>query len=55
MIALPFVSPGLDYRLLLNQYDEQLNFTIVDKAVPNRGIGEGIQTDQFIVALDYEQ
>jgi hypothetical protein len=58
MIALPFVAPGgLDYRLLLNQYDEQLNFTFVDKAVPNRGIGEGTgnQTDQFVVALDYEQ
>jgi hypothetical protein len=55
MIALPFVSPELDYRLLLNQYDEQLNFTIVDKAVPNRGISGGTQTDQFAVALDYEQ
>lgn len=58
MIALPFVAPGgLDYRSLLNQYDEQLNFTFVDKAVPNRGISEGTdnQTDQFIVALDYEQ
>jgi hypothetical protein len=55
MIALPFVSPGLNYRLLLNQYDEHLNFTFVDKAVPNRGISEGTQTDQFIVALDYEQ
>lgn len=55
MIALPFVSPGLDYRLLLNQYDEQLNFTIMDKAVPNRGLSAGTQTDQFIVALDYEQ
>lgn len=57
MIALPFVSPGLNYRLLLNQYDEQLNFTFVDSKVPNRGISAGTQkqTDQSLVALDYEQ
>ena len=58
MIALPFAQPGpLDYRLLLNQYDEELNFTLVDKAVPNRGVtaNHNQQTDQFIVTLDYEQ
>ena len=41
MIALPFATAaggGLNYRLLLNQYNEELKFTLVDKAVPNRGI-----------------
>ncbi|MGH7867144.1 MAG: hypothetical protein ACREP9_05770 [Candidatus Dormibacteraceae bacterium] len=60
MIALPFArtEPGaLDYRLLLNQYDETLNFSLVDKAVPNRGVDDAHtqQTDQFVVTLDYEQ
>lgn len=64
MIALPFAQPsGSDfrpnYRLLLNQYNEVLNFFLVDKAVPNRGIGpvDGVvsNTDQTVVTLDYEQ
>jgi hypothetical protein len=58
MIALPFAAPGpLDYRLLLNQYDEELSFTLVDKGVPNRGVSanHNQQNDQFIVTLDYEQ
>lgn len=57
MIALPFKTPNINYRLLLNQYNETLTFTLVDKAVPNRGIeGRGVeQTDQFSVTLDYTQ
>ncbi len=62
MIALPFVtgpSSPFNYRLLLNQYNETLRFTLVDKGVPNRGIeGSGVvatQIDQRIVTLDYEQ
>lgn len=59
MIALPFETrPGseLDYRLLLNQYNETLVFDLVDKGVPNRGLtGLGVQADQSLVALDYEQ
>lgn len=58
MIALPFVSPGRPpYRLLVNQYDEELTFSLVDKAVPNRGVGRTRvkQLDQFVVTLDYEQ
>lgn len=58
MIALPFETPPpLDYRLLLNQYSETLTFTLVDKAVPNRGINDAhdTQTDQHVVTLDYEQ
>src|SRR6185312_10281122 len=58
MIALPYDSNDLSqYRLLLNQYDEHLTFSLVDKAVPNRGLAnaESEQNDQFIVALDYEQ
>lgn len=60
MIALPFARTGpgtLNYRLLLNQYTETLNFTLVDKGVPNRGVNDDqtVQTDQLIVTLDYEQ
>lgn len=61
MIALPFVTdpPGrLNYRLLLNQYNEELRFSVVDKGVPNRGIsmdGGAHNTDQILAALDYEQ
>jgi hypothetical protein len=61
MIALPFATQPdspIDYRLLLNQYNEELKFTVVDKAVPNRGVkrdGGITNTDQFVVTLDYEQ
>ncbi len=59
MIALPFEStPGsiLDYRLLMNQYNETLVFDLVDKGVPNRGLNAlGKQADQSLMALDYEQ
>ncbi len=64
MIALPFVSPPaagfpFNYRLLVNQYNEELEFTLVDKAVPNRGVrlnlGPAANTDQFLVTLDYQQ
>jgi hypothetical protein len=59
-IALPFASDmsGIDYRLLVNQYNEVLKFTLVDKGVKNRGIRRGnpsLNTDQVVVALDYEQ
>ena len=59
MIALPFAGGGgLNYRLLLNQYNEELKFTLVDKNVANRGIrnnGTTTTADQFVVTLDYEQ
>jgi hypothetical protein len=61
MIALPFATEPaspLNYRLLLNQYNEELKFTLVDKGVPNRGIrrnGTTTDSDQLVVALDYEQ
>jgi hypothetical protein len=59
MIALPFFVAGsqLGYRLLLNQFNETLNFTLVDKAVPNRGVSDDLtaNTDQRVVTLDYEQ
>ena len=59
-IALPFASntSAIDYRLLVNQYNEVLKFTLVDKGVKNRGIQRGVpslNTDQVVVALDYEQ
>jgi len=38
MIALPFAFKDLNYRLLMNRYNETLKFTLVDKGVPNRGI-----------------
>jgi hypothetical protein len=62
MIALPFATQappaGFNYRLLLNQYNETLKFSFVDKDIPNRGIrrnGSTIDADQLLVALDYEQ
>ncbi|MEQ1662017.1 MAG: heme-binding protein [Thiobacillus sp.] len=61
MIALPFATEPqspINYRLLVNQYNEELRFSLVDKAVPNRGIkrnGTSTNSDQFIVTLDYEQ
>lgn len=61
MIALPFAASGgsLNYRLLLNQYDETLDFSLVDKGIPNRGIdashSPAVNTDQTLVALDYQQ
>ncbi|MGB5984116.1 MAG: heme-binding protein [Desulfobacterales bacterium] len=61
MIALPFATEPdsrLNYRLLVNQYNEELKFTLVDKGVPNRGIrrnGSTSDSDQFLVTLDYEQ
>lgn len=62
MIALPFATAPpsrLNYRLLLNQYNETLTFNLVDKAVANRGIRRTDTTtedaDQFVVTLDYEQ
>lgn len=58
MIALPFPEGEFGYRLLLNQYNEEFDFKLVDKGVANRGQekdkdGKGI--DQFVAALDYEQ
>jgi hypothetical protein len=62
MIALPFAQPPGStfrppFRLLLNQFNEELKFQLVDKAVPNRGIDRigPINTDQVIVTIDYEQ
>jgi hypothetical protein len=59
-IALPFASSAssINYRLLVNRYNEVLKFTLVDKGVKNRGIQRGtpsFNTDQVVVALDYEQ
>jgi hypothetical protein len=60
MMALPFALGESGYRILMNQYDEELHFSVVDKAVPNRGsgvdsTGAPIIADQTIVALDYDQ
>ena len=80
MIALPFQgaegtglidgieqTEKINYRLLVNQYDEELTFSFVDKGVPNRGIDlkDGCidpdpmdptgDADQLLVALDYQQ
>ncbi len=62
IIALPFATPagtGSNFRVLMNQYNEELKFTVVDKRVPNRGIRGNrngtSEADQFLVTLDYEQ
>lgn len=61
LIALPFDHPKgeRNYRLLMNQYNEELKFTFVDDNVPNRGIADGSppgdMPDQIVTALDYQQ
>ena len=67
-IAVPFIQnplpspvppPGrpIDYRLLVNQFNEELRFSTVDDDVPNRGVSADRtrNVDQFLVTLDYEQ
>lgn len=64
MIALPFASKPeehLDYRLLLNQYNEELSFTELGFPIPNRGIDkaddghQSTETDQLVAGLKYYQ
>lgn len=59
IIALPFIrdADSPPYRVLMNQYNEVLQFDTVDDMVPNRGISfrDGENTDQSIAALDYTQ
>ncbi|CAG9226348.1 conserved hypothetical protein [Paraburkholderia sabiae] len=60
IISLPFSTSPNGYRLLMNQYDEVLNFIVADVGVPNRGVkqlpdGTSVQTDQTAVALSYSQ
>lgn len=65
MIALPLKVPGTQitppqpsaFRLLINQYNEILTFSIVDTGVPNRGPGQTLlfDTDQHLAALQYIQ
>ncbi len=54
MIALPFKdtpNPNIPYRILMNQYDEVLEFSTVGDKIPNRGITE----DQEVATVDYQQ
>lgn len=61
LIALPFVRAvgGPPYRVLMNQYNETLQFDFIDDNVPNRGIDLSLDTpantDQKVAALDYTQ
>ena len=57
MIALPSAPPPVNFRVLMNQYNETLRFSFVDDDVPNRGINipDDEDTDQLLVALDYQQ
>ncbi|OQX10222.1 MAG: hypothetical protein BWK73_20915 [Thiothrix lacustris] len=45
VIALPFKDANLGYRVLTNKYRETLEFTTVDKAVPNRGVEPAVGND----------
>lgn len=55
LIALPFKDApdpaNVPYRILMNQYDEELFFSFVDDNVPNRGIA----VDQRVATVDYQQ
>jgi len=65
MIALPLKQPGntltpdqpSEFRLLLNQFNETLTFSTVDKGVPNRGAAQTtiFDADQHLAALQYIQ
>ncbi|MFS0757464.1 hypothetical protein ABC383_22545 [Noviherbaspirillum sp. 1P10PC] len=62
MIALPFhnspPSPAwFKFRVLMNQYNEELRFAFVDEDVPNRSLLRSGDPDfeQFFVTLDYQQ
>ena len=59
LIALPFISSNsnVDYRVLVNQYNEELTFNKLQGKVPNRGVIRQTDDnlDQFLVALDYQQ
>lgn len=67
MIALPFQGAqppnGNRFRILMNQYDEELSFSLVDDNIPNRGLVPQTTTkppnsdkfDQKLVSLDYTQ
>jgi hypothetical protein len=68
MIALPYKEPGKTvnpntpdqnsvFRLLLNQFNETLIFSTVDKGVPNRGAATVniFDHDQHLAALQYIQ
>lgn len=62
MIALPFAtSPDtpFNFRVLVNQFNETLKFSLVDKGVPNRGLAFAppppSDADQLVVTIDYEQ
>ncbi len=66
MIALPFHNAppppaGFKFRVLMNQYNEELQFTFVDDDVPNRGLKRpdlpawDNDPDQMVVTLDYQQ
>ena len=61
MIAVPFHGApppgGFNFRVLMNQYDEDLSFTFIDDKVPNRGLlrPPASEFDQLVVTLDYQQ
>lgn len=60
MIALPFQGGRFKFRVLMNQYDEDLTFTFVDDDVKNRGLLRadlvpGEDHDQHVATLDYQQ
>lgn len=65
MIALPFhgappPDAGFKFRVLMNQYDEDLSFNFVDDDVKNRGLLRpdaviGEDHDQHVATLDYQQ
>lgn len=58
IIALPCAGAPLGFRLMVNQFDEELTFEFAEKNVPNRGLcyeGSPLPQDQFLNVLQYRQ
>lgn len=55
MIAVPVSGGSLNYRLQLNQFNEDLKFSIMDRGTPPDFTGQSGAAEQPVIALAYEQ
>ena len=49
MIALPFDKADFKFRILMNQYDEKLEFTTVSDNVENRGLKGVLENSKVVL------